>query len=240
MLDKILRIRRPSLDKTNTPMHIAVTIKGHYNWAKKNKKELSDVYREGFETVRKFISSQVELSVPIVTFYLLSENLPESEQFPIYTEQLISFLQSLKGSELLHKHKIKVSVLGKWYDLPGKIIEPIRNLIQETSDYDAFFVNFCINYNGQEEIVDACKLIARKVNSQKIEIDAIDKESIKDNLYCSAFLAPDVIIVSGQKNQLAGLLLWDSAYAKIFFTNKPWPEVTEKDFMEAIEFYQRK
>ena len=240
MLDKLLSLKKLSLDKDRMPKHIAITIKGHYAWAKKNKKELSEVYEKGFGIIKRVINAQIKLGIPIMSLYLLSEILPKAEQFPIYSQSLINFLKSMKESSLLHENKIKISVLGKWYDLPGRIVEPIKELIDETRDYDTFFLNFCINYNGQEEIVDACKLIARKVRVEKLEPEAINKELIKESLYSSSFLPIDLIIISGYRKELSGLLLWDSAYSKVFFANMPWPEFEENDFLEAIVFFQKK
>jgi undecaprenyl diphosphate synthase len=133
---------------------------------------------------------------------------------------------------------VKVSVLGKWYDLNNRIVEPIKKLIEETKDYDNYFINFCINYNGQEEIVDACKLIARQISTGKTTIDAINREIIKDNIYSSYFLPPDIIIKTGQLKRTAGFLLWDSIYSEIFFVKKNWPEIEVKDIVEVIKEFK--
>lgn len=239
MLNKLLSIKKISLDKAKLPKHVAVTIKGHYAWAKKNKKDFDEVYAKGFGIVKNIIKTQVSLNIPIMTLYLLSENMPSLEQFPVYTEALVNFLKSLREDKILHDNKVKISVLGKWYDLPASVVEPIKALIEETKEYDNFFLNFCINYNGQEEIADACRLIARKVKAEKLEPEAIDKAVLKENLYSSSFLAPDLLIITGLRNELSGLLLWDSAYSRIFFANKPWPEFDQSDFLDALRFFQK-
>jgi undecaprenyl diphosphate synthase len=114
------------------------------------------------------------------------------------------------------------------------MIESIKKIIDSTKDYDNYFVNFCINYDGQEEIVDACKMVARRVKLGKIEVDSITKETIKDDLYSSYFLPPDFIFVTGKKRSVSGFLLWDSVNSEIVFTNRLFPELTVKDIEKGI------
>jgi len=239
MLDKFLRLKKEKNKESKKPFHIAITIKGHYVWAKKHDKDLLEVYRKGFGIIRDVIKSQLKNEVPILTLYLLSENLPGTERFEPYTEALVEFLKILKEDDILHDNKIRVSIFGKWYDLEGKIVEPIKSLIKSTADYDNRFLNLCINYNGQEEIVDACKIIARKVLTDRIDPSSINKDLVKESLYSSSFLAPDLIIITAPLRKLSGLLLWDSAYSTVYFTNKLWPEFKEDDLQEAIRFYQK-
>ena len=90
-------------------------------------------------------------------------------------DEFAKFLQWLKVNEKIHSNKVKVSALGKWYDLPSRGVEGIKEIIEETKDYDNFFLNFCVNYNGQEEIVDACRLIGRQIKAERLTVDNINK-----------------------------------------------------------------
>ena len=129
--------------------------------------------------------------------------------------------------------------MGKWYDIPGRAVDSIKSAIEETKDYDEFFLNFCVNYDGQEEIVDACKLVCRQVKAGKLEVESITKELIKENLYSSYYLPPDLIIKSGKKRSTCGFLLWDSAYSEIYFMDKYFPECKITDFLKAIDMYRK-
>ena len=128
-------------------------------------------------------------------------------------------------------------MLGKWYDLPGRVVEPIKDAIDSTRDYDLYFLNLCVNYDGQEEIADACRLIARKVRAGRIDIDQITKSEIKENIYASYFLPPDVVVCT-YKRYFTGLLLWDSVRSTIYFTPVLWPEFTESELDKAIEYWR--
>ncbi|MBW2993613.1 undecaprenyl diphosphate synthase family protein, partial [Candidatus Woesearchaeota archaeon] len=139
----------------------------------------------------------------------------------------------------IHKNKIKISALGKWYDIPSRALDSIKETIAETKDYDTFFLNFCINYDGQAEIVDACKMIARQINANKLDVDSITKETIKDNIYASYFLPPDLLIKTGKKKTTSGILLWDSPNTEIFFTKKNWPDFSKSNLMSAVREFQK-
>lgn len=224
--------------KIRSLKHLVITTHGIKLWAEKEKKTIEEAYKKSFELLDEIMDLQITQNIPILTVYLMPEGLARKDYFHVFLNELIGFFEKLLSSEQLSNKKIKVSILGKWYDLPGRAVEPIKEIIEETRDYDAFFLNFCINYNGQEEIVDACKLIARQVKAEKLDVDAINKELIKDNVYSSYFLPPDLIIKNGER-QTSGILLWDSPYTRIYFTDKLWPAFTKHDFLNAVKEYQK-
>jgi len=219
--------------KEKKPKHIAITTDGITEWAKQNKKSLEEAYKKSFSLITKTIQEQLKLKIPVLTFNIFSTSMLNLEHFSIVIDSLIEYLNSLLKSEFIHKYMVKFYVLGKWYDLPGRIVEPIKKLMEETGDYDNFFVNFCINYDGQEEIVNAAKLIARQIKAEKLLPEQITKETIKENLFSSYFIPPDIIIKNGN-TQIPNCLLWDIPYSKIFFTKKLWPDFSLKDFYKAI------
>lgn len=236
---KIKMLKKVKVIKpTVMPKHIAITTEGKTRWAKINKKPLEEAYRKSLINIKDTIKAQVKLNIPITTFYLLSTDIKDFEPFSELVDFLVMFFNELPKLKLVKNNKIKISVLGKWYNLPGRVVEPIKKALDETKDYDNYFVNFCINYDGQEEIVDACKLIARQVKAEKLDIDAIDKSSIKENLYASYFLPPDIIIKNGKK-KMPNFLLWDSVNTFIYFSDKLWPDSKKKNLLDAIKAFQK-
>ncbi len=225
MLEKVKNIKvvKPEV----MPKHIAITTEGKTRWAKINKKPLSEAYRQSLINIKETIKSQIKLNIPITTFYLLSTDIKDFEPLSELVDFLVMFFNELPKMKLIKNNKIKISVLGKWYDLPGRVVEPIKKSLDETKEYDNYFVNFCINYDGQEEIVDACKLLARQVKAEKIDIDAIDKSSIKENIYASYSPPPNIIIKNGKK-KTPNFLLWDSVNSFIYFSEKLWPDFKKK------------
>ena len=209
--------------------------------AKAQDKPLNEVYKLRLSKIREFIPLQVKLRIPIFTYYLFSDEVKRREMdfFHLYADSLSEFFENLADDEMIHKNKIKISVLGKWYNLPGRLVEAIKKVIEDTKEYDGFFMNFCINYEGQEEIVDACRLIALKVKAGKLDPEAISKDDIKENIYSSYFLPPDIIIINDNEPLLSGFLLWDSVDSYIYNTQKYWPDFTEADLLRIVGDYER-
>jgi len=238
MLDKFkeLLAKRKKLSE-DMPRHIAITTNGKISWANKNNKSIDEAYQKCFPVIFDTLNILIKLDIPITTIYLLPY-MEETKQLPEVIDMLTRFFNELSNNELIHKNKIKVSILGKWYELPDQVIEPIKKIIDNTKDYDNFFLNLCINYNGQEELVDACGLIARKIKLEKLDPESINKELFRDNLYSSSFLPPDLVIKNGDK-RIPNLLLWDSANSKIFFTEKTFLEFGKADISKAVEFFKQ-
>lgn len=220
------------------PKHIAIVTSGKTVWAKEKNKSIDEVYKKSVEIILKLINEQVSLNIPIISFFLLSTDLKSQEQFSILIDNLTKFFNDLNENEIIIKNKIKVSILGKWYDLPGRLVDSIKKIIDKTKDYDTYFVNFCLNYDGQEELLDAIKLLARQIKADKVDADSITKEMIKENLASSYFIPPDLIIVNGEKKETTGIFLWDSSHAQIFITNKLFPEFSTNDFNNAIKDFK--
>jgi len=243
MLDKFkeqLKKEAAGILKTATPKHIAITMDGISEWAKKNDKQLEDAYKESFIILKSTIKSQVRTNTPVLTLYLLPDNIKkDSEEFSKLINNIEEFFNEIVSSELITKNKIKISVLGKWYNLPSKAVEAIKKTLDATKDYDSYFLNFCINYDGQEEIIDACKLLAMQVRVGKLDPETISKDTIKDNIYSSYFLPPDLTVINGKKKQISDLLLWDSPNSKIYFTEKLWPDFSKIEFSDAIEEFKK-
>ncbi len=234
-IKEILGIKEKiALSQKDIPKHLALTMNGSFRYARRNKLDSGEVAKQDFVLLKSFIKTCIKLKIPITSFYICSEKMKESPNFEARMDSLEDFLTSLQRWEFLDKNLVKISVLGKWYDLPSRVVEPIKQVISLTKDYDAFFVNLCINYDGKEEIVDACKMLARQVKAGKADPESIDQESIKNNLYSSFFIPPELIIKTGRVQKLNSFLLWDSAYSKIHFSGKLWPEFSKLDILKAI------
>lgn len=232
MLKKLYKYSHLSICMKNN--HIAVLCRGSAAWALKKKKKVSHGYEKAFDSIAELIKLQIKKNIPIFTFYIMPVKVQEPDDFAVLVDELSSFLTKFSKNELIHKNKIKISVLGRWYDLPLRLVDAIKSTIDATKEYDSYFVNFCIGYDGQEEIVDAAKMIARRVKLGKFDAEAITKETIKEDLYSSYFLPPDKIFITGNKCTLNGSLLWDAVNAEMIFLNKAFAEVKIKEIEKRI------
>ena len=186
---RILKREKESGANFKAPKHIAITTNGTTSWAIKHEVSFEEAFKRSFAIINSIIDAQIQHRIPIITIYLMAE---ETKKKPEVFTQVVSavtgLFENLVGNELINSNKIKVSVLGKWYDMPGRLVDAIKKVLDETRDYDSFFVNFCINYDGNEELVDAYKLISRQIVADKISPEAINAELIKESLYSSYFL----------------------------------------------------
>jgi len=186
---------------------------------------------KGFQVINQLINQQINHKIPVFTFHITHRSDPEPQTLTALTK----FLESEELKNKINQHKIKITALGKWYSLPSQTLEAVKKIIDETKDYDNFFLNLCLNYSGQEEIVDSCKLIIKQIFANKLSESAITKETIKENIYTSYFIPPNIIIKSGTEQKQTSFLLWDSVGAKLHFTKKPFPEFTVEDLNQILE-----
>jgi undecaprenyl diphosphate synthase len=234
MLDVLKFLKKK--DKPVEIKHLAVSIKGLVRWAKKNNKPLEDAFAKRDGLITKLIELIVKKNIPILTLYVLPKEGETNQEFDSATDSLIELFKKLANNDSIKENQIKVSVLGKWYGLPGMVVESIKSLIDKTKDYDNFFLNFCVNYDGKEEIIDAFRLIQRE-SMEKSEEDEepLNQDLIKENTYSSYFIPPDLIIETGPDHNFSGVLLWDSSGAKMYFIEKLFPLIKIDDFEEIVE-----
>jgi len=173
--------------------HLAFNIK----WD--DKLDLSQIWR--------IIKLQTEKDVTI--FSIQVKDLPN--------EKLNELLTYYIKESYLDENKIKISFIGRWYDLPNETLNIIKRHMTNTKEYTNYFLNFVVNYDGHQEIVDATKILCRQIIGEKIDIDNITKEQIKENLYTSYFIPPELIITINNEHKLDGFLLWDSYYSEVIF-----------------------
>ncbi len=212
------------------PKHVAISLDDISGWCRGNNVNFAAGCERYFRNLKRLVELQVNLDVPIFTIYALPDDMDKlSDDYQAYSEFIAKFFSELLNSQIIQEQKIKISIFGKWYRLPGRAVEVLKDSIEATKDHDRFFANFCIGYDGREEIADACRLIAKQVQSGKLDPDMITKENIKENIYSSYFLPPDVVFIYGER-KLTGLLMWDSAYSGIAFADKPFMEFEEGDF----------
>lgn len=215
------------------PKHIAISIDSIFEWCSKNNSGIGDCCNRYFKLLGELLELQVKSNIPIFTVYLLPHFEEFTDEHIIFSGFMAEFFSELSNNPIVSGRKIKISIFGKWYNLPGKAVESVKRAIENTKEYDNFFINFCINYDGQDEIVDACRLVAKQVELGKIDPEMIAKESIKENIYSSYFIPPDIILVYGER-RLRGLLLWDSANSRIEFADKPFMEFEEGDIVKLL------
>jgi undecaprenyl diphosphate synthase len=175
----------------------------------------------------------IALKLPMLTFQIATSR-TEHE-----VDTIVTLFTALMHEQMLDQHQIKVSVIGKWYELPERAVEPIKHVITATRDYDGHFVNICVRYDGQEEIIDGAKLLAKHVQLGKLAPEQITKEALKEAMLTSTLLPPALIIIPAPAKKTNGVLLWDSSSATVHFSDTPWQDFGKNAFLESVRFFQQ-
>lgn len=232
------------ISRGEMPSHIAVIMDGNRRWARERGLEPWYGHRVGAEKVEDVIKWCLELGIRAVTFFALStENFRRSGK---EVEELLKILQEkiegVLNGDLVHKHRIKVKVLGRRELLPNDLRRSLERLEEETKEYDNLYVNLAVAYGGRAEITDAARKLAMDVLAGKLSVEDISEDVIGRYLYTADLPMPDpdVIIRTSGEERISNFLLWQSAYSELIFLDVYWPEFRKIDLMRAIRTYQRR
>jgi len=212
----------------NKLQHIAFIMDGNGRWGKKKNKGRNYGHIKGLETVKKVVSSSISFKIPIITFYVFSS---ENWKRP-RTE--INFLFKLidqyfaKEIDNVIKQGIKLNFFGELNQLPSNVKRSIKRCIQLTKKNKKIIVNLAINYGSKKEIFNAFKKTKKKLTFKNFE----------KNLYTKNMPNPEILIRTGGHQRLSNFMLWQLAYAELFFLEKLWPDFNRKDFQKIIQSYK--
>jgi len=229
---------KPTISKV--PKSIGIVVDGNRRFSKKLMLKPHKGHEWGAKKIKDLFKWCKEYKVKEVTLYTFSiENFDRPKKEFNYLMNLFEkeFAALIKDKRF-HKEKIKINFIGRLWMFPKKVQEKMGKLMELTKDYKKGIVNFAMAYGGRAEIIDATKKIAEQVKQKKLDIDAINEEVFKHNLYLES--EPDLIIRTSE-SRLSGFLLWQGAYAEIIFLPKVlWPEFSKKHFIACLNEYSRR
>lgn len=212
--------------------HVAIIMDGNGRWAKKRGLPRFQGHRKGLEVAEQIIDHALQTGTKYISLYVFSTenwNRPQKE-----VNSLFGLAEKYLGRfEKFCKDKARVVVSGEMQGLPQSLVDKIADIQLKTKDFDAICINLCINYGGQNEIVHAVNKIIDKGES-------ISVRNITDNLYQPFIPAPDLIIRTGGQKRLSNYLLFQSAYAELYFSNTLWPDFSCDEYDEILVDYHRR
>ena len=211
--------------------HVAFIMDGNGRWGLKHKKNRNLGHLEGVNTVKKIVDASIKLNIPIVTFYVFSSenwNRPARE-----IKYLFKLIYQYFKSELKNivKNNIKINILGRNKKLPTKIKQILNKITKLTKNNNKIIVNLAINYGSKNEIIDSLK----KIKLNKLNIN---ENSINKFLY-TRLPFPDILIRTGGQKRLSNFMLWQLAYAELFFLEKLWPDFNKNDLKTILKKYYK-
>jgi len=208
---------------------------GNGRWGLKKKRSRNYGHLKGIQTVETVIRESIIKKIPFLTLYTFSTDnwkRPESEINFLFDLIRKSLKKKLKS---IIKQGIKINIIGKKRGLPKDIVETIKSIQKRTINNKTITLNIALNYGSKEEIISACKAIAK--DSKK----NINETNFAKKLYTHGVPDPEILIRTGGTKRLSNFLLWQLAYTEIFFIDKMWPDFNERDFSNIVKkFYSVK
>ncbi|MCJ2532311.1 MAG: di-trans,poly-cis-decaprenylcistransferase [Candidatus Thermoplasmatota archaeon] len=224
------------------PRHVAVIMDGNRRYAKEFGLVVAEGHDKGKEKLEEMMEWCLELRIKVLTVYAFStENVTrETDEVNTLMRMFSLNFKKLADDDRVHKHRIRVRVLGQRDILPDDVREAIEYAEQKTKDYDSYSFNIAVGYGGRQELLHAVKCIAEEVRKGTIEVEDINEETFYKFLYTSDLPDPDLILRTSGEERISNFLLWQLAYSELYFSDVYWPGFRKVDFLRAVRSYQQR
>jgi len=228
------------LDKSRIPTHVAVIMDGNGRWAKQQGKNRIFGHKNGVKSVRDTIEAAAEIGVKYVTLYAFSTenwNRPKDEVSSLMELLVFTINKEIKT---LMDNDIALQAIGDLESLPKLCLRELRKAIEKTSSNKKMTLILALSYSSKWEIINAVKKLAKQVEDKKISVTDIDEAAFSQNLCTANVPDPELLIRTSGEHRISNFLLWQIAYAELYFTDKLWPDFRKPDFYKAIADYQKR
>ena len=222
------------------PKHVAIIMDGNGRWAKEKGRLRVFGHENGTRSVRTTVECCAELGIKHLTLYAFSTenwNRPKLEVKTLM-QLLISSLK--KEMNTMQKNSIRLNAIGNLEHLPTRVREELLHVIDETKNNTLMTLTLALSYGSRDELVNATRQICEKVKNNKISVENIDEPLINQHLYTQNLPDVDLLIRTSGEKRISNFLLWQIAYAELYFTDVYWPDFTNENLFEAIINYQKR
>ena len=230
----------PTIETQRLPRHIAIIMDGNGRWAKKRLLERFKGHEKGADAVRETVTACRKLGLGALSLYAFSEEnwSRPSREVEALMHLLSRFLKNERGTIL--ENNIRLTASGRLEQLPDKVRKKLLDLIEESSGNEGMILNLCLAYGGKQELVDACRKIAEKVEAGELEADQITPEIFESHLYVPELPPVDLMIRTSGEKRSSGFLPWQICYAEFSFPEVLWPDFTKQHLFDAINEFQNR
>ncbi len=228
------------LDPARLPRHVAIIMDGNGRWAERRGLPRVAGHRAGIDSLREVVRTASQLGIPVLTVFAFStENWGRPKGEVDFLMQLLCEAIRREVTEL-HRHRVRVQVIGRREGLPANVLGEIDWATQLTARNEGLLLNIAFNYGGRAEIADAARRLAADVLAGRIDLNRIDETAFSGYLYTAQLPDPDLLIRTGGEMRLSNFLLWQVAYAELWVTPVCWPDFRGPHLVEAIRAYQQR
>ncbi len=228
------------IDYNDLPNHLAIIMDGNGRWASDKGKKRIFGHRNGVKAVQKVVEEAAELKIKHLTLFAFStENWKRPrEEIGVLMKLLVSSLKS--EFEKLLKNRIKLNVIGNIDQLPKIVQDELNYVINKTKNNSKMTLTLALSYGGREELVSTFIKLAFKVKNNIISPEKIDQSIINEHLYTHNLPDVDLLIRTSGEKRISNFLLWQIAYAELYFSKILWPDFNKKHLHKAIINYQKR
>ena len=228
------------IDKSHLPRHIAIIMDGNGRWAKEQGQDRLFGHFHGVESVRNIVEGSAELGIEYLTLYAFSTENWERPEYEVVglMELLVNTIRN--EVESLHKNNIKLHVIGDMSLLPEYAKQELNEALEITRENTGLNLIMALSYSGRWELLNAVKNIAHEVKKGKLKIEEINQDILQQYLCTSGFPDPELMIRTSGEYRISNFLLYQLAYAELYFTNVRWPDFRKENLYEAIVDYQNR
>lgn len=223
----------------NKAKHVAIIMDGNGRWAVNRGKKRTEGHKKGAEALREISECIYDKGVEVLSVYAFStENWKRDKEEVDYLMDL--FIKAFKENfEAVKKKGIKVIFSGLRTKLSDKVLNAMDKMMEETKDYTKGVFNICLNYGGQDEILEASKKISKDVKEGIINIEDINKELYKKYLF-NDLPEIDLLIRTSGEYRISNFMLWQMAYSEMYFTDVLWPDFNEEELDKALDSFNNR
>ncbi|MGD0709552.1 MAG: isoprenyl transferase [Bacteroidales bacterium] len=231
---------KDKIDLLKLPEHVAIIMDGNGRWAKQKGKSRIFGHHNGVTAVRETTEAAAELGIKYLTLYAFSTenwNRPKNEINALMT-LLVKTIN--KETKTLNKNNIRLLAIGDLESLPENCYKELKAAINKTKNNTRMSLVLALSYSSRWEIVNAAKRIATEYKKGEISINQIDQEMFNRYLTTGGIPDPELLIRTSGEYRISNFLLWQIAYAELYFTSKLWPDFTKDDLYDALIDYQNR
>ncbi|MBT8245016.1 MAG: isoprenyl transferase [Winogradskyella sp.] len=231
---------KDQLDTSKLPNHIAIIMDGNGRWAKQKGLVRVLGHERGTKAVRKTIEACAEIGIQHLTLYAFSTENWNRPKLEVQTLMKLLVKSLKKEIKTLQDNKIKLTAIGSLKDLPKKAFDELEFVKEKTKNNEHMTLTLALSYGSREELVNVVKELLFKVKNNIISAESIDESIINKHLYTQNLPDVDLLIRTSGEQRISNFLLWQIAYAELYFTDVLWPDFSKKHLIEAIKDYQNR
>jgi len=231
---------KDQIQKDKLPNHVAIIMDGNGRWAKQKGLIRVIGHENGTKSVRDVVEASAEIGIKHLTLYAFSTENWKRPKLEVQTLMKLLVKSLKKEIKTLQDNNIKLAAIGNLNDLPKKAHSELLEVIKKTETNSHMTLTLALSYGSREEIINVIKEVSKNVKNNIISIESIDESIINKHLYTQNLPDVDLLIRTSGEQRISNFLLWQIAYAELYFTDILWPDFKKHDLYEALIEYQNR